>query len=536
MIFDTQQLQAIEAGAAARALHEQYGGVEITEVRRQHEGWQRQATRHLATGRTGEAVAVYAHRDMVHAADTREAARGELIERWDRDRQADADASRIILTHTNAEVRELNDAARKRMHAGGELGEDVRVKTERGDRAFATGDRIMFLRNERSLEVKNGTLATIERVSEQNMAVRTDDGRSVAFDTKNYRDLDHGYAATIHKAQGMTVDRSHVLATPGMDRHGAYVAMSRHREGMAFHYGRDDFKNQDQLVRTLSRDRLKDMAQDYAKADPAQAFAERRGISFGERVKAVPEKARGMFDGLRLQRPAHDRDMFGGLRLSLGKPERSPTPETGRSMFADFRPPAPAVEPEKAARAAHEHEQRRAVQRHARAVAAIAKMKERSVPAMPHQRNELDKAREALNRTHADAAKDLETAYARDPALAERTAEGRTGEAVAAMRAEARLRVDPYSRADRFVADWQKLDQQRHAASRGGDREAVKRVSNEMGAMAKSLERDAQMESVLRGRKAELGIGRDTGRELARDLARSVGIGIERGRDLGMSL
>ena len=100
----------------------------------------------------------------------------------------------------------------------------------------------------------------------------------------------------------------------------------------------------------------------------------------------------------------------------------------------------------------------------------------------------------------------------------------------------ARLRVDPYSRADRFVADWQKLDQQRHAASRGGDREAVKRVSNEMGAMAKSLERDAQMESVLRGRKAELGIGRDTGRELARDLARSVGIGIERGRDLGMSL
>jgi ATP-dependent exoDNAse (exonuclease V) alpha subunit len=64
------------------------------------------------------------------------------------------------------------------------------------------------------------------------MAVRTDDGRNVAFDTKDYAHIDHGYAATIHKAQGMTVDRAHVLATPGMDSHGAYVAMSRHRDGL----------------------------------------------------------------------------------------------------------------------------------------------------------------------------------------------------------------------------------------------------------------------------------------------------------------
>ena len=45
------------------------------------------------------------------------------------------------------------------------------------------------------------------------------DGRSVAFDAKNYADIDHGYAATIHKSQGVTVDRVHVLATPGLDRH-----------------------------------------------------------------------------------------------------------------------------------------------------------------------------------------------------------------------------------------------------------------------------------------------------------------------------
>jgi ATP-dependent exoDNAse (exonuclease V) alpha subunit len=37
----------------------------------------------------------------------------------------------------------------------------------------------MFLRNERSLGVKNGTLGTIERVNPEGMAVRLDGGREV---------------------------------------------------------------------------------------------------------------------------------------------------------------------------------------------------------------------------------------------------------------------------------------------------------------------------------------------------------------------
>ncbi len=150
-----------------------------------------------------------------------------------------------------------------RMRAAGDLGDEVRVTVERGARNFASGDRVMFLQNERGLGVKNGTLGTIEQVSAQSMTVQTDDGRSVQFDLKDYNKIDHGYAATIHKAQGMTVDRAHVLATPGMDAHRSYVALSRHRDGVELHYGRDDFANPDRLTRTLSRDRAKDMASDY---------------------------------------------------------------------------------------------------------------------------------------------------------------------------------------------------------------------------------------------------------------------------------
>src|SRR3546814_6201527 len=102
---------------------------------------------------------------------------------------------------------------------------------------FAEGDRIMFLQNERGMGVKNGSLGTVESVTPARMAVALDDWRRVAFDLKDYAHVDHGYAATIHKAQGMTVDRVQVLATPGMDRHGAYVALSRPRDAGNVHYG-----------------------------------------------------------------------------------------------------------------------------------------------------------------------------------------------------------------------------------------------------------------------------------------------------------
>ena len=366
LVGDPQQLQAIEAGAAFRSIHERHGGAEIGQVRRQRQDWQRDATRDLAIGKIGNALEAYRSHGMVHEAQTREQARSNLIERWDRDRQASPDRSRIILTHTNDEVRALNEAARMRMRAAGDLGHEERVTVDRGDRGFASGDRVMFLQNERGLGVKNGTLGTLEQVSAHSMSVQTDDGRSVHFDLKDYNKIDHGYAATIHKAQGMTVDRAHVLATPGMDAHASYVALSRHRDGMDLHYGRDDFASQDRLVRTLSRDRAKDMASDYERADPVQSYAERRGITFRERVaeivrQVVPEKVRNIFDGLRS--PSDVPGPAGGRGPERDTParERSGTPAQQRETEAPERKAAEDAEREA------RRVRTRALVRHARA-------------------------------------------------------------------------------------------------------------------------------------------------------------------------
>ncbi|MGO8048245.1 Ti-type conjugative transfer relaxase TraA, partial [Rhizobium johnstonii] len=82
---------------------------------------------------------------------------------------------------------------------------------------------------------------------------------------------DHGYATTIHKTQGATVDRSFVLASTTMDRHLTYVAMTRHREEVQLYAGLDAFKTLRSLTETLSRSGVKETTLDYT-----HDFANRR--------------------------------------------------------------------------------------------------------------------------------------------------------------------------------------------------------------------------------------------------------------------
>jgi Ti-type conjugative transfer relaxase TraA len=502
LVGDPEQLQAIEAGAAFRSIAERHGSVEITDIRRQREDWQRDATRQLATGRTGEALRAYEESGRVHAAETRQQARADLIERWDRDRVAAPGASRIILTHTNDDVQALNEAARERLRVAGQLGEDAKIGTERGQRTFASGDRIMFLKNERSLGVKNGSLGIVQSVTSARMAVMLDDGRAVAFDLKDYAQIDHGYAATIHKAQGVTVDRTHVLATPGLDRHAAYVALSRHRDQVELHYGRDDFADQSKLVRTLSRERTKDMASDYVRD-----FANQRQIRLPE---PVAEKA--------TRTPA--RDPFVGLDL------RPVAPPPARGMFdrLALRPPQPT-------RPAAPMDLGSAVQRFARATADIMRMRKDGYTELPHQRIAYDKAGQSLDAMRPDAARDLRAAFSRDIGLIEEAAKGRTNTAIRAMALEAELRASPERRADRFVEDWQKLAKDHRSLSHAGDEAGARAIGQQMSALGKSMERDAQAESLVRKRLPELGIRMGEGVSISHSI--QDWLGLSRGRGLG---
>ena len=139
---------------------------------------------------------------------------------------------------------------------------------------------------------KNGTLGTVTAIDgageRAQLTVRLDredptsgEAAVVVFGLAEYAHIDHGYAATIHKAQSVTVEWAHVLATPGMDRHLAYVALTRHRHEVALHWSEESFGLAERLAARLGRERAKDTTLDYGESEDEQCavYAERRGLS-----------------------------------------------------------------------------------------------------------------------------------------------------------------------------------------------------------------------------------------------------------------
>jgi Ti-type conjugative transfer relaxase TraA len=280
LVGDPEQLQAIEAGAPFRGICAAHGVSNLTEVRRQKNQWQRDATAALATGKPATALDAYDKRGGIIAVETRENARSALLARWASDAKHEPDQSQLILGYTRDEVHELNNAVRALRQQSSQLGKTEVVPTEHGKKPFAVHDRIRFGRNEKILGVKNGSLGTVERIEHGVLQIKLDGeaGARVAVDTKFYKHLDYGYATTVHKAQGTTVDRTYVLATPHFDRHTSYVALSRHREGATVYYASDDFGGRTagataesvkaRFTEALSRARPKELAHDYLEREP----------------------------------------------------------------------------------------------------------------------------------------------------------------------------------------------------------------------------------------------------------------------------
>lgn len=289
LVGDHEQLQAIGAGAPFRAITEEIGHAELSQIRRQRIDWQRDASVAFATHRTAEGLSAYRDRGNISFAETGEDARGQIVRDYLADAQKRPDGTRIAMAHRRTDVRAINDAIRAELRARrnvprdgqglsegelarGALGEGLVFQTNDGNREFAPGDRIVFLENNRDIGVKNGMLGTVEHVEVGQPGVgprivaQLDgpsgaEGRSVSVPMDDYQAVDHGYATTIHKNQGATVDRAYVLASRTMDRHLTYVAMTRHRDGVQLYGSLDEFSKSEpgrQVSQTLAAGRLVD--------------------------------------------------------------------------------------------------------------------------------------------------------------------------------------------------------------------------------------------------------------------------------------
>ena len=255
LVGDHEQLQAIGAGAPFRAIAEQIGHAELSDIRRQRQDWQREASVAFATHKTAEGLAAYRDHGDIHFAASQDEARAEIVRDYLADRDARPDGTRVAMAHRRADVRALNQDIRAELQDShqlgrGEEGGEQTFQTNDGKRDFAPGDRIVFLENSRDLGVKNGMLGTVDHVEAGRIVAQLDGrgGDSVSIPTDSYQAIDHGYATTIHKNQGATVDRAYVLASNTMDRHLTYVAMTRHRDGAQLYAAQDEFTNAGRLV------------------------------------------------------------------------------------------------------------------------------------------------------------------------------------------------------------------------------------------------------------------------------------------------
>lgn len=268
----------------------------------------------------------------------------------------------------------------------------------------------------------------------------------------------------------------------------------------------------------------KDLAQDlfaYAGLD----HGEDQGAGRAERQTEKPApRRRSMFDGLKLNAASR-------APVEPGRPER----EGGRKVSA----PAPD---RLAARLRAPTPLEAAVDRYARAYASADQHLRDGLPILDMQRQELRAAGQQLDQVKGGMRNLMLSTLQHDPkteqAITDLSGRERVARVIEGMTRENAALADPHVRAERFVTRWRALQEQRRELYGRYDDEARGKVDSQLNGMAQSLERDPQVDSLLRNRRQELGLRQEPQREkpVARELQDDMERGhqISRGHGLGL--
>jgi hypothetical protein len=236
LVGDPRQLSAIGPGGAVASLLDRHPELLTTLDRnvRQRDPAERAALAELRHGSVGRAVDWYLARGRTSLSTNRTEALAGMVHAWAADIDAGHDTA--LLARRRDDVRDLNRLARDLSRDLGRVsGRDLWAP---GGRPYAKGDQIVVLAplpDHGLVTSKRLTVIAVD-VRTSRLAAETKDGRSVVLDRTaiDADHLDHGYAVTVHRAQGATYDRAHVLAAGG-GRELAYIAMSRARHGTTLH-------------------------------------------------------------------------------------------------------------------------------------------------------------------------------------------------------------------------------------------------------------------------------------------------------------
>lgn len=236
LVGDWAQLQSVDAGGAFSLLASARTDTpELTEVHRFTHEWEKAASLGLRHGRA-EVISTYIVRERVHEGTTDEMMDAAYVA-WAADVQEGRTS--ILVAEASDMVIRLNERARADRIVANPVG-DIEVNLADGTKA-SEGDLVITRHNDRRLHtlrggwVRNGDRWIVTRVqkdgSMQVQRADVDFGGSVTLPAAYVAGhVDLGYAVTAHRAQGMTVDTSHVVVSGSTTRENFYVSMTRGRD------------------------------------------------------------------------------------------------------------------------------------------------------------------------------------------------------------------------------------------------------------------------------------------------------------------
>lgn len=291
LVGDDRQLASVERGGLFTVLRERYGSAVIEKVTRQRVDWQRDAAEDLAAGRHDRAVQAFAAHGCVRWTETQDEARAALVAQWAADTAGRPEKSRFVFAYTNDDVDALNADLRSVRLQRGELGDGHALATDRGVRDFAVGDRVQITRTDKKLGMTNGVVGTITSIRQGHVIMRLDNGQQIGWHVSQFGGFRHGYAGTIYKGQGRTIDETYLYHSRHWRSAASYVALTRQRDSALVFAATETAKDTAALAKQMARtdDRkaasayvpeaewLKVRAQEAAaaKVAEAQAAAER---------------------------------------------------------------------------------------------------------------------------------------------------------------------------------------------------------------------------------------------------------------------
>ena len=234
LVGDPAQIGVVNGpGGMLAALSRAGHGVELAQIHRFSQPWERQASLALRHG-NADVLAAYRTAGRLHPCRDGDAALDGVFAHWAQARGDGQDA--LMLARTRVDVDALNQRARAAAVAAGEVAGPV---TAAGGREWQAGDVLRARRNDRRLTVGDGHVRNGDRYQvlgpgpQDGLVVEdlTGRGRTVLPAAYVAEHVEYGWASTIDAAQGATADVGVVLVRPGMDREHLYVAMTRGRNG-----------------------------------------------------------------------------------------------------------------------------------------------------------------------------------------------------------------------------------------------------------------------------------------------------------------